>query len=282
MKALKYKKGSIILYSLLLILAVAVMYSLKNCNDRHYSVQKIGGSSGDTLDVAIVYSPMSYYIYDDTVGGFNYDMLKQFAHDKKIDVRFWPIISLDDALKKLSDHQFDLLASLPIDQGFKTKFDYTSDIFLDRQVLIQRKDASGRQAVNSSLDLANETIHIEKDSPIEFRIKNLSREIGDTIFIKSHPELSGEYLFLKVASGEIKYAVVNEKITLPLLKHHANVSVNTPISFTQFQAWIVNKQDSTLLKSLNGWIDSIKSTPTYRDNLLRYTHLNSADKTLPQ
>ena len=73
MKALKYKKGSIILYSLLLVLAVAVMYSLKNCNDRYYSVQKIGGSSGDTLDVAIVYSPMSYYIYDDTVGGFNYD-----------------------------------------------------------------------------------------------------------------------------------------------------------------------------------------------------------------
>ena len=59
MKALKYKKGSIILYSLLLVLAVAVMYSLKNCNDKYYSVQKIGGSSGDTLDVAIVYSMMT-------------------------------------------------------------------------------------------------------------------------------------------------------------------------------------------------------------------------------
>ena len=41
MKALKYKKGSIILYSLLLVLAVAVMYSLKNCNDKYYSVQKM-------------------------------------------------------------------------------------------------------------------------------------------------------------------------------------------------------------------------------------------------
>ena len=271
MKTLKYKKGSIILYVILLVLAVVAMCSLRNCGNKYYTPTKIGCSSGDTLDVAIVYSPMSYYLYDDTIGGFNYDMLKQYAYNEKRNVRFWPIISLDDALKKLSNQQFDLLASLPIDQGFKTKFSYTSDIFLDRQVLIQRRDAAGRQSVNSSLDLANETIHIEKDSPIEFRIKNLSREIGDTIFINSHPELSGEYLFLKVASGEIKYAVVNEKITIPLLKHHTNVSIDTPISFTQFQAWVVNKQDSILLKSLNNWIDSIKSTPTYRNILQRYS-----------
>lgn len=278
MEKIKPKKGNIFLYVILLLLVISMMFTLKKC-DRHelYPPLKIGTSLGDTIDIAIIYSPMSYYLYNDTIGGFNYDMLRLYAHDCNKQIRFWPIVSLNDALGKLDNGQFDILASLPIDQDFRNKFLYTNDIFLDRQVLIQRRDKYGKQSVNSSLDLANETIHIEKDSPIEFRIRNLSREIGDSIFMVSHPELSGEYLFFKIVSGEFKYAVINEKIALHLVDKYPDISIDTPISFTQFQAWLTRKNDPTLLLSLNNWIDSIKNTSTYREILLRYTERPSAE-----
>lgn len=262
--------GRIILYVALLCVAIGVMFALRRCNSELYPAARIGQSEGDTLDVAIIYSPMSYYLYDDTIGGFNYDMLRLYAKGQQRPIRFWPVVSLDDALQRLNYRDFDLLASLPIDQEFKVKYAYTSDLFLDRQVLIQRRDSRGMLTVKSSLDLAGETLHIEKDSPIEFRIHNLEREIGDTIHIERHPELSSEYLFLKVASGELRYAVVNERVARPLLEHYPEVSIETPVSFTQFQAWVLHPQDTAMLHNLNTWIDSIKQTPVYEQILMRY------------
>lgn len=274
MDKLKLHKGNILIYLLLLLSAIAMMFALKRCDNHElYPPVKIGASSGDTIDVAIIYSPMSYYLYDDTIGGFNYDLLRLYAGDCNKQIRFWPVVSLDDALNKLENRQFDILASLPIDQEFRNKFSYTNDIFLDRQVLIQRRNKHGKQSINSSLDLANETIHIEKDSPIEFRIRNLSREIGDTIHTVAHPELSGEYLFLKVVSGDFEYAVINEKTAIHLADKYPDISADTPISFTQFQAWLTNHNDSTLIMSLNNWIDSIKATPTYNQILTRYNQI---------
>lgn len=279
MDRLRSHKGNLLLYIVLLITVILAMVTIKKC-DKHvlYPPIKIGASLGDTIDVAIIYSPMSYYLYDDTIGGFNYDLLRLYADDCNKKIRFWPVVSLDDALNKLENKQFDILASLPIDKEFSNRFSYTKDIFLDRQVLIQRRNADGKQVVNSSLDLANETIHIEKDSPIEFRIRNLSREIGDTIYTISHPELSGEYLFLKVVSGDFKYAVINEKTALHLADKYPDISTNTPISFTQFQAWLIRNIDSTLFITLNNWIDSIKVTPTYYQILSRYNQVPTEQK----
>lgn len=271
MRDIRFKKGNILIYSILLVIIISIMISLKQCGSRQlYSPRTIGGSEGDTLDVAIIYSPTSYYLYDDTIGGLNYDLIRTLSADLKVPVRFWPVVSLEDALNKLENKDFDILASLPIDQDFNSRFIYTEPIFLDRQVLVQRCINNGKQRVNSSLDLAGDTLHIEKDSPIEFRIRNLSREIGDTIYIVSHPELSGEFLFLKVASGELRYAVVNERIAKPLLAEYPDVSINTPISFTQFQAWLLHREDTILQRRLNTWIDSIKLTPSYVTFKARY------------
>lgn len=265
------KYGNLTIYLVALAVVIGLMIALRHCDDKHtIGSQRIGGSQGDTIDVAIMYAPMSYYLYDDTIGGFSYDMLRFIAQRHNLNMRFYPIIDLNEALYKLEKGDFDILASLPIDNKQKEIFAYTDYIYLDRQMLVQLRDNDGLQSVNSALDLAGDTLHIEADSPIEFRIRNLSREIGDTIHIVPHRDLSGEYLFLKVASGDIRYAVVNEKIAIPLQKKYPNVSIDTPISFTQFQAWLVNKKDSTLLRNLNIWIDSLKNSPEYTSTLSRY------------
>ena len=60
-----------------------------------------GDSTGDTIDVAVVYDPLSYYVYDDTLGGLNYDMLRIMESQTKMPLKLWPVVSLHDALRKL-------------------------------------------------------------------------------------------------------------------------------------------------------------------------------------
>lgn len=275
MKRMKPQKGRVILYFCLLVAVSCVMILLRFCdNKKIYARNEEGNSCGDTIDVAIVYSPMNYYMYEDTLGGFNYDLLRLISERYGVIVRYWPIVSLQASIEKLRSGSYDILVSLPIDNALKRDFRYTSDVGLDRQVLVQRRCDDGTLDIVSSLDLANKEVHIEADSPVGFRMKNLMREIGDSIYIIEHKNLSSEYLFLKVASGEFDYAVVNERIVEPLLTAYPNISIDTPISFTQFQAWLVNKEDTILLSKLNQWISEIKKDAAYGLLKARYENKN--------
>ncbi len=71
-------RGHVVLYLILLIVIVGLFYSLRKCN-RSYISDELRPSGGDTLDVAIEYSPISFYTIDDTLGGFNYDLMRMIA-----------------------------------------------------------------------------------------------------------------------------------------------------------------------------------------------------------
>lgn len=268
------KKKMVWLYLGLLLVAVALVLLLHRParqNGTGPVAPAPGGSGGDTLDVALLYGPMSYYIYGDTLGGYNYDLLRLVSRRQGVPMKFWPVNSLDDALGLLASGRYDMLASLPEDAAFKGRLLFSEPLFLDRQVLVQRKGADGSLAVNSALDLARDTVHIEKGSPIAGRIANLCREIGDTIYVAEHSDLSSELLTLKVQSGQMRYAVVNERIAKPLTDKFANLDISSPISFTQFQSVVTAPGDSALLRRLDTWLRQASATPEARVLRNRYS-----------
>ena len=72
------------------------------------------------------------------------------------------------------------------------------------------------------------------------------------------------------AIGDIKQAVVNAKVAQKLAKEYPFLDVSTNVSFTQFQSWLVNKNDSLLCDSLNSWILTIKQTEYYKSLECKY------------
>lgn len=267
----KKRTSQLTIYIILLAIVIAGMTAMRKCDTHNpYSRQTDGASGGDTLDVAIIYGPLSYFMYGDTLGGINYDVLRDIANEWNRPIKFWPVVSLKKSLDMLRSGKYDILASLPTDASMKDNFTFTSPIFLDRQILIQRKLDDGSLKVTSGLDLANDTVHVEADSPAKARLQNLSKEIGSPIHIAEHNDLSAEYIFYKVASGEFKYAVINERMAKQLLGNYPQISIETPVSFTQFQSWVIKKQDTTLLKILNQRIASFKKTPAYQNLMYRY------------
>lgn len=269
-KPIKQKGNALVLLAGL-GLALGAMYSLRKCNTTETASRPVP-SGGDTIDVAIEYSPLSFYRYDDTLGGFNYDMLRMIARDHGLKLKFHPIVSLSQSLVYIEDNTYDILAAdLPATADFKDRYKLLEPVLLDKQVLVQRRDsASGEPAVKSQLDLAGDTVWIVEESSVKSRITNLSHEIGDTIYMRFEPEYGAEQLFIMTATGEIDNAVISERVARDMAKDYPDMDITTNISFTQFQSWIISEKRPSLSDSLNLWINEFKETGEYESLKNRY------------
>lgn len=257
------------IYVALLVAVVAMMIALGRCSKRH-AAQQDGKSGGDTLDVAIEYSPLSLYMYGDTLGGFNHDLLMLISEKERIAIKLHPMTSLSESLRKLDEGIYDIVAAeVPATSDFKTRYLFSSPIFIDSQVLVQRKDTAGNVAVRTQLDLARRTICVTRQSPVVTRIANLAREIGDSIYAKES-DYSQEQLFLLVASGEEEFAVVNALTAHSLSADYPNVDISTAVSFNQFHSWVLKRGDTALLRKLDKWLADIKDSDSYRRLQERY------------
>lgn len=263
-------RGHVVLYLILLIVIVGLFYSLRKCN-RSYISDELRPSGGDTLDVAIEYSPISFYTIDDTLGGFNYDLMRMIAERHGLKLKFHPVVTLSKSLQYIENDTYDILAAdIPLTAEFKERYAFLEPVLLDKQVLVQLRDSSGNARVKNQLDLAGDTVWIVDGSSIESRIINLGHEIGDTIYVE-HEKLYGpEQLFLMTALGEIKQAVINERVAEAMAKDYPDVDISTDISFTQFQSWIVSNKRPEMRDSIDKWIKEIKLTPEYKELEKRY------------
>lgn len=228
---------------------------IRTCSKgNHRAAQKVA-SGGDTIDVGIEYGPMGLYRSDDTLGGFSYNLLRKIAETGNLKIKYHPIVTVKEALSGLEKGYFDIIvASIPQTTTISEQYSVTEPIFLDRQVLIQKKDSMGNTLINSQLDLAGQTIHIPKYSPVNERLKTLASEIGDTIYVVEENEYGNEQLVILVATGEIQYAVVNEKPAKKMLEKYQDLDISTAISFNQFQTWLLRKEDSLLQQKIDSLI----------------------------
>ena len=247
------------IYLLLLAAAAGMMVALGKCQ-RQYAPTKTGASGGDTIDVAIEYSPMSLYMYEDTLGGFYHDLLQLIARRYGVSVKMHPMTSLQQSLEE---------AQVPATSDFKDKYRFSDAIYIDNQVLVQKTDSAGQTKIKSQLDLAGQTVCVTKGSPAVTRLHNLAREIGDSITI-CELDYSPEQLFLLIAAGEQQLAVVNDKTARSLVAEHPDINISTDISFNQFQSWVIRKDDVHMADSLNRWLRDIRKTPDYKTLSDRY------------
>ena len=262
------KKGSMAMYLLLLVGVLLAMVALKNC-DRF--LEQKSDKQGNELVVALEYAPLSCYTYDDTLGGFSYDLLRMVARYAGLKPVYQPMVALSTSLEQLKNGSYRIVcAEFPVTKENKQEYVFTDPIYIDRQVLVQRKQEDGSVPVKSLLDLAMDTVWVVDGSSIQTRLLNLSHEIGDTIYVKTDKEYGAEQLFMRVASGEIKQAVMNEGVASVLAKRYPDVDISTAISFSQFQSWVLRKGDEAFCDSINAWLEAVKATPEYRTLHARY------------
>ena len=263
------------LVALLLLTAIA-MLAIKKCShpsDRKALFAEAGAlppkSGDDTLDIAIEISPLSYSLSGDSAHGLDYDILTSMAAKNGLALKFHAFAPLDWAISGLEKGNFDILvSSLQSTSSLKERLPVTTSVYIDRQVLVQRKDTP--HFISSPEQLGGDTVWIAKGSPAAQRIRNLSGEIGDSIFISDDEALTSEHLVMLTASGTIPRCVVSQGIAESMAEKDNNLDFSTPVSFNQFQVWAVSPANDRLRQRLDSMIEDFKLTETYKSLLDKY------------
>ncbi len=100
------------------------------------------------------YGPLSLYRYDDTLGGFSYDLLRQLASERGLHLKFHPVVALGDALSGLDEGLFDIVVgAMPMTERYRERYAFTAPVYIDRQVLVQLRDSAGKAPIGSQLDM---------------------------------------------------------------------------------------------------------------------------------
>ncbi len=219
----------------------------------------------------------NYFIYKGQPMGYQYELLKLLA--KHLNVKLELIVSNDlgKNFKWLLNKKCDLIAlDLTVTQERSKIVDFTKPYSQTRQVLVQRRYAldgqkmSKNHLIRSQLDLAGKKIYIQKKSSFSERLKNLSEEIGDSIYVIESSEYDEEQLISLVAKGEIDYTVCDEHIALVNKTYYPNIDIKTPVSFHQNLAWALRKNQDSLMLVINDWITDLKKTRKYKGIYNKY------------
>ncbi len=262
-----YKQLTI--YAALLAIVLILMFLLKDCTKKETS--KLSNNPEDRdypeikedgiLRVVTEYNSVGYFVKGDTISGFQYDLANLFGKAMGLRVEIYPEMDLQKSINGLKEGDYDIIArNIPVTSELRKDLSFTKPLVLNKQVLVQRtaKYNNGEQPIRNQLGLGGKTLYVPENSPSLLRIRNLSAEIGDTVYVKEVKKYEAEQLIIMVAKGDIDYAVCDEVIARKNKPQFPEIDIDTDISFTQLQAWAVRKDAYELLDSLNVWIDKLK------------------------
>ena len=269
---MKMKKTRKILwiYCSLLVLVVATMASLWPYRQEKQPLPPRDYpeiSQEGILRVVTEYNPTGYFIDGDTILGFQYELCQAIARVSGLEVQMQLEMTLDKSFDLLNRQTVDVIArNIPITTEVKEHYLFTEPIILNRQVLVQRTAAAnqGTEPIRNQLHLGKKTLYLPKDSPALLRIHNLEHEIGDTIYVHEDELYSDEQLIILVAKGDIDFAVCNQQNAEQLLDQYPEIDIQTDISFTQLESWVMRSDSPVLRDSLNSWLDRLKADGTYK------------------
>lgn len=226
------------------------------------------------------YNSTNYFVYKGTPMGYQLELLQEFSNylGLKLDIMVNNDLSTNYRNLKVGETDIvasNLAATLEKNRGIK----FTEPHSFSRQVLVQQRykpenDNSGSREYNdlirNQLNLAGETIYVQKESAYAKRLRNLAQEIGDSINIVEIADYEVEQLIGLVASGEIKYTVCDENLARVNLNYYPNLDVETAISFPQKLSWAVRSTSPDLLNVINNWLISFKKTSRYSQIYQKY------------
>jgi len=229
------------------------------------------------LKAVIDYNSTNYFVYRGKPMGFKYDLLHELADELGVELEIVVSNNLSETFDGLTNNRFDVVAkSLTVTKERSERIDFIVPIFQTKQVLVQREKSNSENDssyINSTLELANKQVHVQKNTSYFFRLQHLSEEIGSNIEIIEDTIFGVEQLVEKVARGEIDYTVCDQNVAKLNKIYYPNLDVTLAVSFNQNIAWAVRKGSTEWKAYLDNWISTFKKTRKY--NILYHKYFES-------
>lgn len=230
----------------------------------------------DTLRVATLYSPTSYFLYRDQEMGYDYNLVTQWAEDKGMAIDLTVAPSMARLVEMLDSGEVDLAAyEIPVTAEYKQQVVACGPEYITTQVLVQPlKD--GKPEITDETQLIGRDVYVEAGSKYDYRLRNLDSELGGgiNIHLVDKDTLITEDLVGMVSDGTIPLTVVDSDIARINKTYYRDLDVSLPLSFPQKASWGVAPGNEWLADSVNAWF--LQESPKRRqaELLKRYFELS--------
>lgn len=226
----------------------------------------------DTLVIATLYSPSSYFIYRDEPMGYDYNLIYQFAQDKGLELKIEVAPSVHRAIEMLDSGHVDLIAyEIPEITEYKDKLEPCGPRNESYQVLVQPK-IEGKAQITDVTDLPGHEVAVEDGTKYMYRLENLDDELGGGIIINAidADTIDAEALIEMVADRKIPLTIVDNNIAQINATYFPTLDISVDVSFPQESAWAVSSKYAWLGDSIDAWLDTDQSRATNAELHKRY------------
>lgn len=211
-------------------------------------------------------------INNDSISGFQYEILKTFADSLGVELEILIINDFEKCITELNQGKFDIIARfIPTTTEWVDTILFSKPLVTSRQMLVQKIPEGKKDGkIHTQYQLANDSIYISSNSPHKKRLEHLSNEIADTIHIIELNDLTSEQLVALVAEGKIRNTICHEQLSRKLIKTYSNIDISVPISMSQPYSWIVHKNSTELLEKLNEFLSEFIGSNDYWNLYRKY------------
>lgn len=150
-------------FALAAVAATAVALATASCgkSDGNTTQHLESHNLPDTLVIATLYSPSSYFIYRDEPMGYDYNLIYRFAQDKGLELKIEVAPSVHRAIEMLDSGHVDLIAyEIPEITEYKDKLEPCGPRNESYQVLVQPK-IEGKAQITDVTDLPGHEVAVE-------------------------------------------------------------------------------------------------------------------------
>lgn len=236
----------------------------------------------DTLRVATLYGPLSYFYFRDDTMGYDYSLAKEFAEAKGMILDITVTPSLESAIELLDSMKIDMIAyEVPETKEYKKLVYNCGPEFFNAQVLLQNTKGND-SIIKDVTQLVGREVWVEKNSKYHHRIENLNEELGGGIDIRiiDRDTITNEEIIEMVSKKEIPLSIIDSDIGKLNKKYYPEIDINVEVSFAQRSTWAVSNSMKWLGDTLTAWFNA---EGTQRENeilLKRYFELSKAEPTV--
>lgn len=212
----------------------------------------------DTLVIATLYSPSSYFIYRDEPMGYDYNLIYQFAQEKGLELKIEVAPSVHRAIEMLDSGKVDLIAyEIPEITEYKDKLVPCGPRSETHQVLVQPK-IEGKARITDVTDLPGQEVAVEAGTKYLYRLENLNDELGGGIIINAidTDTIDAEALIEMVAERKVPLTIVDNDIAKINATYFPTLDISVDVSFPQASAWAVSSKYAWLGDSIDAWLDT--------------------------
>lgn len=225
------------------------------------------------LRVAVRMNQIDCMVRADSMAGFQYELAGKFAQSIHVKIKWVRVQDVAEAILLLEKGTVDLVAqNIPRTTDILQRIVISSPVMISKSVLVQRKpvDEFDTIYIKNQLALGKKQLCVVRGSSYAQRIKNLSEEISDTIFVSELKVHDAEELILLIAKGSIRYGVCDEKVANYFAKRFPGIDARLGIGFSQIQGWGINKSTPRLAKAINTWLGTYTKSDQFNFLYARY------------